>query len=190
MNTDWGALDLPGLPSEIWRLLEQGVRTVGHPWRTPVLATDGDAGGARVVVLRRVDAEAGVLEFHTDARSPKVEALRRSPRVTCVFYSAETQVQVRIRALAAVHINDAVAASAWERVPKGSRGNYTTDLPPGTVLDRPGFEHDFRDAMTHHFALIRCRVESLDWLWLAGPGHRRAQWTRDGEGWRGHWVMP
>lgn len=190
MSVNWGDPDLAGLPLKIWRELEQGTRAAGHPWRTPVLATEGDAGGARVVVLRRVEVETGVLEFHTDARSPKVGALSRSPWVTWVFYSAETKVQVRVRALGVVHIGDAVAQAAWQWVPEGSRSNYTTELAPGTSMEAPGNGHDFRDAMEHHFALVRCRVESFDWLWLGDTGHRRARWSRADEGWRGEWVMP
>lgn len=175
---------------EGWRLLVLASRTPGHPLRTPVVATAGDDGGARVVVLRGVDAVAGELEFHTDARSPKARALRRSPAMTWVFYDASTGVQWRARGEGRLHVGDDVWRAAWERVPSASRANYGVDAAPGTALGAPLEAVDFRDVGPAHFLVVRCRLEWLDWLWLRPLGNLRAQWVRDGAGWRGQWVAP
>jgi Pyridoxamine 5'-phosphate oxidase len=104
----------------------KAARTPGNAWRTPVLATAGDSGGGRAVVLRQSVEDSRELTFHTDLRAPKVSALRTSPWVTWVFYEPRTQVQLRVRAAATIHAGDAVAAEAWDRVPAGSRKNYAT----------------------------------------------------------------
>lgn len=173
-----------------WRWLALASRTPGHPLRTPVVATAGDDGGARVVVLRGVDAVAGELEFHTDARSPKAMALRRSPAMTWVFYDASTGVQWRARGEGRLHVGDDVWRAAWERVPAASRANYGVDAAPGTALGAPLEAVDFRDVGPAHFLVVRCRLEWLDGLWLRPVGNLRAQWVRDGAGWRGQWVAP
>lgn len=181
---------LGGVLDEGWRLLGHASRSPGHPLRTPVVATAGDDGGARVVVLRGVDAVAGDLEFHTDARSPKASALRRSAAMTWVFYDASTGVQWRARGEGRLHVGDDVWRAAWERVPSASRANYGSDAAPGAALEAPLEAIDFRDVGPTHFMVVRCRVEWLDRLWLRPTGNLRAQWVRDGAGWRGQWVVP
>lgn len=181
---------LGGVLDEGWRLLGHASRSPGHPLRTPVVATAGDDGGARVVVLRGVDAVAGEFEFHTDARSPKASALRRSAAMTWVFYDASTGVQWRARGEGRLHVGDDVWRAAWERVPSASRANYGSDAAPGAALEAPLEAIDFRDVGPAHFMVVRCRVEWLDWLWLRPTGNRRAQWVRDGAVWRGQWVAP
>ena len=175
---------------EGWRSWRLALRTPGHPFRTPVVATAGDDGGARVVVLRSMDPEAGEWEFHTDARSPKSMALARSPWMTWVFYDAATGVQWRVRGRARLHAGDDVWRDAWERVPEASRANYGTDAAPGTALTSPLDAVHFRAIGPAHFLVVRCRAESLDWLSLRPDGNLRARWVRVDGGWQGSWTAP
>lgn len=185
----WDA-DIPGVWERVWSGLCGATGEPGHPWRTPVLATAGDGGDARVVVVRGIDRGGPVVEFHTDSRSPKVGALRADPRVTFVFYDPGWQVQVRVGGRARVHVGDELAAAAWLGVPGGSRVNYATSEPPGSPLAGPVEAHDFRDAFRYHFALVRVEVERVDWLCLRAAGHRRIRWERGAAGWAGGWVGP
>ena len=43
-----------------------------------------------------------------------------------------------------------------------------------------------------NFAVLLIEPSSLDWLYLAHDGHRRAQFARSGPGqnWQGTWVIP
>lgn len=189
MNSRWEKDGLADLEREIWKGLGAAVRRPKDPWRTPVLTTRAD-GDARVVVLRAVESGVRELEFHTDARSPKVMALERDAGVTWVFYAARWQVQLRIRAWARVHVGDAEAAAAWERVPESSRINYSAGPVPGTIRSGPGAAQDFREGMLAHFARVRTRVERIDWLWLGPGGHRRAAWEMDDGEWIGTWRVP
>jgi len=189
VSSRWDIGELAELEREIWKGLGTAVRRPKDPWRTPVLTTRAD-GDARVLVLRAVESGVRELEFHSDARAPKVAALQRDPGVTWVFYSARWQVQLRIRASARVHVGDAEAAAAWERVPESSRINYPAGPAPGTIRSGPGEAQDFREGMLAHFARVRTSVERIDWLWLRPGGHRRATWEMvDGE-WTGAWRVP
>ena len=185
-----GDLELGEVLEQGWRAWADAARAPGHPFRTPVVATAGDDGDARVVVLRAVDRALGELEFHTDGRSPKVAALGRSGRVTWVFYDASEGVQWRVRGRARLHAGDDVWREAWARVPQGSRRSYGARWAPGTAVPGPLDAVDFRDNGPDHFVVVRCRAESLDWLRLRPEGNLRARWERDGDGWRGCWVAP
>jgi hypothetical protein len=190
MDPSWESTDLEGVWSVVWRELEKAARTPGNAWRTPVLATAGDSGGGRVVVLRQSVEDSRELTFHTDLRSPKVSALRTSPWVTWVFYEPRTQVQLRVRAAATIHAGDSVAAEAWERVPAGSRKNYSTVEAPGTERPHPMAGEYLEKTGVERFAVVRTVASSVDWLWLAEGGHRRARWEWNGAIWVGRWLTP
>jgi len=190
MDLTWDSTDLEVVWGRVWEGLETATRTPGDAWRTPVVATAGDAGGGRVVVLRQVDGEARSLTFHTDLRAPKVSALRASPWLTWIFYEPRTQVQLRVRAAGTIHAGDAIAAEAWDRVPAGSRKNYTTAEAPGTERPHPMAGEYLEKTGVERFAVVRTVAESVDWLWLAEGGHRRARWEWNGAIWVGRWVTP
>ena len=192
MDTTWETRDPAPLARAVWDRLAAAVTEAGNPWRTPVVATRGpDGPTARVVVLRGVDVAAATLEFHTDARSPKVVDLGRDPGTAWVFYDAADGVQVRAEGPSEVLRDGPLVRAAWERVPNQSRTGYRTLLPPGAVLDGMEREAGLLPSERHHFAMVITRVMRWDWLWLAAPGgHRRAGFEREGDSWRSAWRVP
>jgi hypothetical protein len=75
-----------------------------------------------------------------------------------------------------------------------ARDCYRVQTAPGTPLQEPrsraqetAGEHDGYQA----FARVHIQIVSIDWLYLAAIGHRRAQftWTDDGT-LNSHWVGP
>lgn len=190
MSEGWKSGDLELVWERLWAELETALTSPGHPWRTPVLATAGDSGGGRVVVLRRVDGRVGLLDFFTDLRSPKLEALRNSPWVTWVFYSPSARVQVRVRAQAMIHAGDAVAGEAWDAIPERGRRDYSTVDAPGTIRPGPFAGEYLERAGVEHFSVVRTHASSVDWLCLDEAGHRRIRWDWNGAIWVGRWVTP
>ena len=78
------------------------------PMHTPVVATaDADA---RVMVLRHFTP--WTLRFHTDTRAPKVAVIARNPQIGVLFYDKAEKVQIRVRGLARVESEGAVAPRA------------------------------------------------------------------------------
>lgn len=127
---------------------------------------------ARTVVLRDVQVRARELAFYTDARSPKVEALRRRPQATLVAWSADLGWQLRLSANCQVETSGLAVLSRWAKLKlTPAAQDYLAPQAPGTRLDAP--ELAARDARAH-FAVVTAQVHRIDWLELRREGHRRA----------------
>lgn len=188
--------------SGCWRMLAEGAKRARHPFHTPVLGTSGHGGcDLRTVVLRSVDPDARELICHTDLRSAKCAQVRRDPRVSWLFYDAQAKVQLRIGGVAEVHSGDPLALERWRSSPTRSRRCYGVVPGPGTPIERaesglpepytertPTVEES--DPWVEHFAVLRTRVERVEWLHLRAKGHLRArfEWS-DGE-LASTWLIP
>lgn len=181
--------DLNSIFVQIWIELDQGVQAARHPFHTPALATvDETSPNVRTVVLRQADATTRQLVCHTDIRAPKVAQMRARPEVAWLFYHAANKVQLRMLGSVRVHHEDAVANARWREATPRSRQCYAARLAPGADAEaspaRPaggGFGN---------FAVIRCDVTSIDWLFLRGRGHLRARFDWTGGAWQGRWIAP
>lgn len=177
--------------AEAFRLLSRGVADRRSPFHTPTLATAG-AGGApnlRTVVLRAFDPAARCLRFHTDRRSAKAVEIAADSRAMIHGYDAGAQVQLRIAGHASLHLDDALAETAWGASREMSRMCYASPHPPGAPVAAPPAAPLDAVSGRANFAAVTLRIATLDWLLLAHAGHRRAHfaWDADGvlaAGWR------
>ena len=188
--------ELDEIEASVWSELERCVATrprsergedaqeAPHEWRVAVLATvdDGQAD-ARSLVLREVDAAERRLIFYTDARSPKVRQIEKSPQGTLIFYSRELGWQLRMQVRLNVETTGLAVSSRWAKLQTsaGAR-DYLSVAAPGRPLDAPLSELGVRG----HFAMIEAMAETVDWLEVHPRGHRRAVLGGD----RSHWVQP
>jgi pyridoxamine 5'-phosphate oxidase len=195
---------LPEILAECWQLLVRGGADRRSPLHTPsVVSIDADgAPDARIMVLRKADPAASTLRFHTDARSPKCDALN-GQRIAVLGYHPGQAVQLRLNGRAEVLTEGEEVDSAWARSTPFARRCYLAQHPPGTPLRGPGSglpealeglkpsEEQLIPARAH-FALLVMTVDSIDWLHLAQGGHRRVLFMRDGaeSGWVAEWVVP
>lgn len=176
---------------ELWDTLENCTQCPGNPWRVPALATCcGEHAAARIVVLRSASRRTRTLEFHTDARSPKISQLETHPNLGWLFYDPQLQMQLRIQAKATLHRHDAIAAAAWKRVPPSSYLNYLAATPPGMALGSNPTPLNPAPLPHPAFAVVRTVAEHLDWLWLHPQGHRRAHFRWQSHRWIGEWIQP
>ena len=173
--------DLAKTLGEAWRLLESGASDRRSPFHTPALGTIDSDGcpSVRTVVLRAADRNQRLLRFHTDIRSAKCREIAVSPNVSVHFYDAGSKIQLRVRGVARVHCSDVMATSAWEETRPFSRVCYTVQSAPGTRLRDPRKIERVRndEAMETgraNFAAIHVSISTLEWLFLAAHGHRRA----------------
>jgi hypothetical protein len=186
----------------IWTLLERGASDRREPFHCPALATAGSQGpSVRTVILRKVFRAERVLLAHSDRRAGKIAEIESVPRVTWVFYDARRKVQVRASGHASVHTDDELAQRQWAASMVWSRRGYAS-LAPGTPLEAPGSglppelaaeDPDLKDAEAGraNFAVLRCAIDALDWLYLDARGHRRAKFRwDDARGWTATWVVP
>ena len=142
------------------------------------VGTDGQPD-ARTVVLRHVDPLRREVRFHSDIRSPKLQALRTSPHVALHWYDPALGIQVRVAALAAIHHGDTVATAAWTASQTMSRAIYTTAVAPGDHLDAfpegPAAPAADDDTGLGRFAVVACRFDAVELLSLHAAGHQRVR---------------
>ncbi|MEM0983490.1 MAG: pyridoxamine 5'-phosphate oxidase family protein [Planctomycetota bacterium] len=188
---------------DCWADLVRGKADRKHAYHLPVIATVDPDGlpAARTVVLRAADRDAGELRFHTDARSPKLKHLGARPTVLWHFYDKGSKRQLRVRSIATIHTDDALADEAWANTRLMSRRCYLAPAPPSTESDTPTpnlpTEFESRDptkeeseAGRANFAVVTTRVDEIDWLWLRHQGHLRARFTRTDGGYTSTWLEP
>ena len=191
--------DLESARLEALRLFSAGVDDRRSPFHTPTLATIGRSSThprVRTVVLRAFDAARPSLRFHTDRRSQKAVEILANPQVAVHVYDAAAKVQVRLEGWARLHVDDAVADAAWAASRLMSRQCYGMEPGPGSAIGSGAAFHmpDPTDEATGvgraHFCAVTVEIGSLEWLYLAVSGHRRAyfDWTQDG--WSGRWLAP
>ena len=200
-------MNLADILDSCWNGLEVAARDRRHPWRLPVLATidtDG-APASRTVVLRHVDRGAPSIACHTDARSPKIVEIAAESRISWTFYDPQAQVQLRVRAVASVHLGkdeDPIALERWDRTSLSSRRCYLAPHAPGASNEAPSA--NLPDGLLErspvpgedlpglaNFAVIATRPIAFDWLLLRASGHRRAKFVLEGEGSQSAtWVEP
>lgn len=175
----------------------------GGGWRIPVLATlRGSSICQRSIVLRRVEAESGLLWFHTDVRSGKVSDIQVNPQVSLLFYDASTETQLAVMGQASATTAGSEVDWLWEHSAASSLRMYLAPGAPGTACSEDDCnlpdavrgripERDELVAGRANFAGVVIRVERMEWLQLSRSGNRRAIFERGTDGGViGRWVLP
>jgi pyridoxamine 5'-phosphate oxidase len=188
---------------QAWTLWVRGGVDRRSAFHTPVVATVDDAGApqARVMVLRQADREMRSLRFHTDTRSGKVEQLAAMPDISVLGYDAASKIQLRVRGTGVIHQTGEAVEAAWAKTGLPSRKCYLARAAPGSISDAPtsGLDdgYDVRDPTLvesmpgrAHFSILLVSVDSIEWVYLAATGHRRARFDWTGTDWRKEWLVP
>ena len=189
--------DLDGSLVEAWRLLEEGAIDRHSPCHTPSLGTL-DADGlptVRTVVLRAVERKARLLRFHTDLRSHKVAEIAAQPMVALHAYHPGRKIQLRLAGQALVHRDDKVAREAWQASRSFSRLCYGVEPGPGVAIEassdwRQGEDGSAEAESFRNFGAVLVTVQSLEWLYLAARGHRRALYDWRSGSLSKTWLVP
>jgi pyridoxamine 5'-phosphate oxidase len=189
--------DLDATREQALALLVRGVKDRRSGMHTFTVATIGADGTPRLrtVVNRGFDIATRALRFHTDARSPKLQELVDDPRAAIHVYDQRAKTQLRMEALATIHRDDDLRQSAWEKTRDFSRECYRVVRAPGDAVESPS-DVTFTDG--HHpdegeenFMAVTLRIHTLEWLYLAHQGHRRAKFSWDQAGGLTQtWLVP
>lgn len=196
-------VSLDAVLADIWPRLMRGKADRRSPLHTLSVGTIAQDGrpDQRIMVLRGVDAVACSLRFHTDARSAKVIFRPDQQPVSVLGYDPAAKVQLRLTGIARIHHNDSVADAAWAASTLSSRRCYLAQPGPGTEIavadaglpdhlaDRVPTEGETLPARAN-FAVLVATIDTIDWLYLAAAGHRRARFIREGAQWQGRWLIP
>jgi pyridoxamine 5'-phosphate oxidase len=156
--------DFKEIEKKLWALLTRAVNDRNSEFRTPVFICGDEKNlDGRVVVLRKSDEQNISLQFHSDIRSTKIDTIKKNPNSSLLFYGKKEKIQLR-------HI---------------SRKCYLVINGPGTKSEKPtsgldkkfdnfDFTKEESEAGYKNFCVIKCKIKSIEWLYLAAKGHRRA----------------
>ena len=192
--------DFKEIKKKIWSMLENAVTDRSSPFRIPVFICGNqlDLDG-RIVVLRKADIKNNLVQFHSDIRSDKIEKLKNNSKAAMLFYDKEEKIQVRLKVECLVNHNNNVTKESWSKTQHISRKCYLVDNGPGTESDTPtsglkpeldNFEFTMEQSEEGYknFTVIQCKIKSIEWLYLAAKGHRRARF--DIENNKENWLVP
>ena len=192
--------DLKEIQNKCWSMLNDAVTNRASPFRIPVfICGHQDEIDGRIVVIRKSDRENGLLQFHTDFRSPKVDIIKKNINASLLFYDKEEKIQLRVKVACEINNQNSTTKESWEKTQHISRRCYLTDSPPGTNSNNPTSGmisklEDFDYTMEQseegfkNFTVIKCKIKSIEWLYLAAKGHRRAKFNLDTK--KSVWLVP
>ena len=192
--------DFNEIKKKIWLMIDDAITNRNSQFRIPTfICGDQSNFDGRIVVLRKLDKKNNTIQFHSDIRSDKIEKLKKNPKAAMLFYDKEEKIQVRLQVKCLVNHNNDIAKESWSKTQHISRKCYLVDNGPGTESDNPtsGLKPEldnFKFTMEQseegykNFTVIQCKVKSIEWLYLAAKGHRRARF--DIETNKDTWLVP
>ena len=192
--------NLENIQNKYWSMLDDAVTNRGSQFRIPVfICAHQDEVDGRIVVLRKSDRENNLLQFHTDLRSRKVDIIKKNNKASLLFYDKEEKIQLRVKIECEINNQNSIAEESWKKTQHISRRCYLTDSPPGSNSDNPtsgmiskleNFDYTMEQSEKgyENFTVIKCKVKSIEWLYLAAKGHRRAKFDLENN--NNTWLVP
>ena len=191
---------LEEIQNKYWSMLNDAVTNRESPFRIPVfICTHQNEIDGRIVVLRKSDRENNLLQFHTDLRSRKVDIIKKNNKASLLFYDKEEKIQLRVKIECEINNQNSIAEESWKKTQHISRRCYLTDSPPGSNSDNPtsgmiskleNFDYTMEQSEKgyENFTVIKCKIKSIEWLYLAAKGHRRAKFDLENN--NNTWLVP
>ena len=192
--------DFSEIKKKIWLMLDDAITNRGSQFRIPVfICGDQKDFDGRIVVLRKSDQKNNLVQFHSDIRSDKIGKLKKNAKAAMLFYDKEEKIQVRLKVECAVNHDNEITKESWSKTQHISRKCYLVHNGPGTVSDNPtsglkpeidnfDFTKEQSEEGYKNFTVIQCKIKSIEWLYLAAKGHRRAKF--DIEKNKDSWLVP
>ena len=169
-------------------------------FRIPVFVCGNQSDfDGRIVVLRKSDQSKNLLQFHSDIRSDKIPKLKNNKNASMLFYEKEEKIQVRLKVTCTINHNNEITKQSWLKTGHISRKCYLVDNGPGSESTTPtsglkpelnNFEYTMEQSEEGYknFTVIQCKIKSMEWLYLAAKGHRRARFDLINN--KESWLVP
>ena len=192
--------DLNGIKTKIWSMLDNAIKDRGSQFRIPVfICGSQDDFDGRIVVLRKSDQSNNLIQYHSDIRSNKIAKLKNNKNASMLFYDKDEKIQVRLKVECTVNHDNEITKESWLKTGHMSRKCYLVDNGPGTEssyptsglkpeLDNFEFTMEQSEAGYKNFTVIQCKIQNMEWLYLAAKGHRRAKFDLENN--KEHWLVP
>ena len=188
--------------SKIWELLKSGLKHRDKPFHIPVfICGDESKFDGRIVVLRGVDSKENKIWFHSDKRSNKIQILRSNSKGVFLFYDKDEKIQLRISGKTKINFQNEITKNSWKKTAHMSRQCYLGEFSPGSEVFEPtsGLSDDVDNLKYSveqseigykNFCVIETFIQSIEWLYLAAKGHRRAYFTIENNFVKKKWLIP
>ena len=192
--------DFSEIIKKIWLMLDDAITNRGSQFRIPTfICGDQTDFDGRIVVLRKSDQQNNTVQFHSDIRSDKIEKIKKNNKASMLFYDKEEKIQLRLKVKCIVNHNNKITKDSWSKTQHISRKCYLVDNGPGTESDSPtsglkpeldNFEFTMEQSEEGYknFTVIQCKIKTIEWLYLAAKGHRRARFEVDNN--KEYWLVP
>ena len=192
--------DFKEIKKKIWSMLDDAVTNRSSQFRIPVfICGDQSDFDGRIVVLRKSDQINYLVQFHSDIRSDKILKLKNNKNASLLFYDKEEKIQVRLKVECIINHDNEITKESWSKTGHISRKCYLVDNGPGTEsptptsglkpeLDNFEFTMEQSEVGYKNFTVIQCKIKSIEWLYLAAKGHRRARFELDNN--KEYWLVP
>jgi len=194
--------DLDKVYLKIWDLLKIGLENRDLPFHIPVfICGDKIKSDGRIVVLRGVDEKKRKIWFHADIRSNKIKILKSNSEATLLFYDKSEKIQLRISGNTKINYKNDITNKSWKKTAHMSRQCYLGNNAPGSITLTPtsGLTHDvdnlkysFEESEIgyENFCVVETFIKSIEWLYLAAKGHRRAYFSLKNNSLEKKWLIP
>ena len=192
--------DLKEIKKKIWSMLDDAVTNRSSQFWIPVfICGDQNDFDGRIVVLRKSDQSNNLVQFHSDIRSDKISKLKSNKNASMLFYDKEEKIQVRLKVECNIHHNNETTKESWSKTGHISRKCYLVENGPGTESPKPtsglkpeldNFEFTMEQSEEGYknFTVIQCKIKTIEWLYLAAKGHRRARFEVNNN--KEYWLVP
>ena len=192
--------DFKEIKKKIWSMLDDAVTNRSSQFRIPVfICGDQKDFDGRIVVLRKSDQTNNLVQFHSDIRSDKIIKLKNNKNASMLFYDKEEKIQVRLKVECNINHDNEITKQSWSKTGHISRKCYLVDNGPGTEspsptsglkpeLDNFEFTMEQSEEGYKNFTVIQCKIKSVEWLYLAAKGHRRARFDLQKN--KENWLVP
>ena len=192
--------DLKEIKKKIWSMLDDAVTNRSSQFRIPVfICGDQKDFDGRIVVLRKSDQSNNLVQFHSDIRSDKIPKLKSNKNASMLFYDKEEKIQVRLKVECTINHSNEITKESWSKTGHISRKCYLVENGPGTEspnptsglkpeLDNFEFTMEQSEEGYKNFTVIQCKIKSIEWLYSAAKGHRRARFEIDNN--KEYWLVP
>ena len=125
--------------------------------------------------------------------------LKKNSSAALIFYDKGEKIQLRVKVNCVVNHDNEITEQSWSKTAHVSRKCYLVNNGPGTEIDEPGsglddeieksgFNMEQSEEGYKNFTVIQCNIESIEWLYLAAKGHRRARFDITSN--KQSWLIP
>ena len=194
--------DLGKVYSKIWNLLKLGLQNRDAPFHIPVfICGNKNKSDGRMVVLRGIDEKEKKMWFHSDIRSNKIKILKSNSEGTLLFYDKNEKIQLRIFGYTKINYKNDMAKESWKKTAHMSRQCYLGNKAPGSnalepasglTSDIENFKYTIEESEIgyENFCIVETFIKSIEWLYLAAKGHRRAYFSLKNNSLEKKWLIP